>query len=100
MTDAAKRRLILYCRRAGAGPFDYIADGTGNNHAIRYINHDLRSLVWQDHEIRDALLNMDFDDVAKHVPDALKLNLLDLATGVHLEARTRLARGSQASRVA
>jgi hypothetical protein len=100
MTDAAKRRLVVYCRRAGHGPFDYIADGSWKNHAIRHINADLRSLVWRDTEVRDALLSMDFDDVAKHVPDKQKLNLLDLMTGVCLEARLRLSAGSPVSRVA
>jgi len=69
----------------------------GNRRPMRYVNRQLRELVWADEEVRQALLE-DFESLAALVDCHDKrfgLALLDIAAGVSLEPELR--RESQAA---
>jgi hypothetical protein len=90
LSDSAARRLALYCRRAASEPPDHVDRPFGTARqsirSVRYVNRQVRELVWRDVEVRTALLG-DYDEVAEVVKrlGASPYALLDLATAMTLE---------------
>jgi hypothetical protein len=93
LSDDAQRRLIHYCRRAATSPPEYISQDYGcHQRNVRYVDRHLRELVWNDTEVREALLHAGFDAVLAQMPAGQALSLLDLCTAMALEAARRAAR--------
>jgi hypothetical protein len=67
--------------------FVYRADAMpmAGGQTVKYINKQMRALIWADEEVRTVLLEDDnFDELAKTIGDPF--NLLDLMTAMSLEA--------------
>jgi hypothetical protein len=103
LSDAAWRRLIHYCRRAADGPPEYVhrADAMPQRGGInvRYTNRQLRGIIWADTEVRDALLDVDFDELATGIQQRgchRGLDLLDLASAMRPWSRTARQRPLEA----
>jgi hypothetical protein len=98
------RRLELYCRQAAVMPSDWVdrpyRDLWGRErirHRVRYVNRELRGLVWSDAEVRGVLLaagkgTAAFDALVSAVAGANPFDLLDLVTAMSLEAEVRAER--------
>jgi hypothetical protein len=93
LSPTAERRLLHYCRRAVFSPRESVERpyGLGKRRLVRYLNRQLRELVWADKEVRDELLEENFDSLAALVnrDGASALALLDLVSGVSLERELR-----------
>jgi hypothetical protein len=90
LSDAAARRLALYCDRAAAGPAEFVERKfPGGTRAVRYVPKQLRSIVWADTEVRNALLNAEHP--AQLTSDGHGLNVLDLMSAMSLESELREA---------
>jgi hypothetical protein len=91
--DDAKRRLTHYCRRAATSPPDFVTHHYGGHERrVRSVDRHLRDLVWNDAEVRDALLHADFDTLATQVAAGQALDLLDLFTAMTHEHEQRQPR--------
>ena len=98
LNDAAWRRLAHYCRRAADGPAEYVhrpdAMPLRGGREVRYVNKRLRAIVWADQEVRDALLDAEFEQLAAGLERRgcrRVLDLLDLMCAMSLEAEQRAA---------
>jgi hypothetical protein len=93
LSDRALWRLVLYCRRVPQVAPEFV-EMYGGRH-VRHVGGELRRLVRADVEVRQALLDAgDYRDGFNTLAEALEaagavgfgLNLLDLVTGISLEA--------------
>jgi hypothetical protein len=90
LSDAAVRRLALYCRRGRIADREVVEERV----SVPYPGRRLRELVWADPEVRDALLAVDdrsawdelVEQVVAHGLGDLAFDVLDLATSMSLEA--------------
>lgn len=92
LSDAAQRRLEVYCHRAVVGAPEFVERPfAGGSRSVRYIDRTLRELIWNDVEVRTALLDPDGELLARFSESGLGLGLalLDLRSGMSLERETR-----------
>jgi hypothetical protein len=90
LSDAAARRLVLYCERSAGAPRESVERRYGRGtRGVPYTNRQLRQLVWADREVREALLQ-EFGALAELLRrrghDRRFGDLLDLMTAMSLEA--------------
>jgi hypothetical protein len=86
LSDTAARRLCHYCWRVPISPPEYVQCGRWRP---RTLNRHIRELIWTDTEVRETLLHDDYDELGAQVPADQALNLLDVVTATHLEAKMR-----------
>jgi hypothetical protein len=96
MSDAAAGRLRTYSGRARYSRSDLVDNGRGRQ--CRYLDANLRRIVWNDGEARSVLLAAGedrnaWDALVAEVGHEPGLPLLDLVSAMSLEARTTGARG-------
>jgi hypothetical protein len=93
LTEAGASRLVGYCQRTSEEPHESIDRPYGGRlRPVPFVGRWLRSLVWDDVEVRKALLRMDFEALlaAMEVQGwGNGFNLLDLMTAMTLEAEVR-----------
>jgi hypothetical protein len=93
LTEEGASRLVGYCWRVSDEPREPIDRPVcGRVRPVPFVGRWLRAVVWDDVEIREALLRMDFKALlaamqAKGWGDSF--NLLDLMTAMTLEAEVR-----------
>jgi hypothetical protein len=105
LSDAAVWRLVHYCRRMLRVPQEYVERPYGDEQhrsmrLVAFPHAELRAVVWNDVEVRDALLATGFARDRFEVLRALveeraegsAFGLLYLMPAVELEAERRAAR--------
>lgn len=94
-SEPATRRLALYCKRAARGPYDFVERRYGTERQsvrrVKYVNRELREIVWRDTEVRDLLLQDDAFTALTHGLRHHHGDVLDLMCAMSLEAERRPA---------
>ena len=90
LSEAAEKRLGQYCGRARYSRSDVVDNGRGRE--CRYLDADLRRIIWNDSEVRDVLIRAGEDRNAWNalvatVGRGRGLALLDLVSAMGLEVR-------------
>ena len=90
LSEAAEKRLGQYCSRARYSRSDVVDNGRGRE--CRYLDADLRRIIWNDSEVRDVLIRAGEDRNAWNalvatVGRGRGLALLDLVSAMGLEVR-------------
>ena len=90
LSEAAVSRLRQYCNRAVYSRSDLVDNGMGRE--CRYLDADLRRIIWRDSEVRDVLIRAGedrnaWDALVASVGRDRGLGLLDLVSAMSLEAR-------------
>jgi hypothetical protein len=92
LSEAAQRRLVMYCRRAAVAPTEWVHRDVCGGRTVPYSDPALRALVWNDVEVRTALRSDDctpggvLGGVLRRHRCPHGLSLLQLRSDVDLEA--------------
>src|SRR5215216_3211752 len=87
LSEAAEKRLRMYCDRARYSRSDFCDNGLGRN--VRYVDADLRKIVWNDAEVRGVLLaagehHNAWDALVAAFGNERAMALLDLVSAMEL----------------